>query len=75
MAEELSFAEKIRTVGLLSRGRSGPRVREGRRADGVRVKATIDELGNTTTEHATRDDRVDVALRPQTITVLRNGES
>lgn len=54
---------KLRSIGVISR-RSGPVVREGRRADGVRVKATTDELGNTTTEHATTDDRVDVTIRP-----------
>lgn len=54
--------EKLRSLGSISR-RTRPVVREGRRDDGVRVKATTDELGNTTTEHATRDDRVDVTIR------------
>jgi hypothetical protein len=56
---------KLRTVGVLGR-RSGNVVREGRRADGVRVKATTDELGNTVTEHA-RGDRQDVTIRPAAI--------
>lgn len=61
--------EKLRSIGYLGR-RTRDVVREGRRADGVRVKATTDELGNTVTEHATRDDRVDVRINaPQTIHV------
>lgn len=59
--------EKLLSLGYLSRGRTRAQVKEGRRPDGVRVKATTDEAGNTTTEHATRDDRVDVALHPETI--------
>lgn len=57
--------DKLRTVGVLGK-RSGSVVREGRRADGVRVKATTDELGNTVTEHA-KGDRQDVTIRPATI--------
>lgn len=53
--------DKLRSIGVISR-RSGPVVREGRRRDGVRVKATTDELGNTVTEHA-RGDRQDVNIR------------
>lgn len=60
--------EKLLSLGYLARGRTRDRVREGRREDGVRVKSTTDELGNTVTEHATKDDRVDVAVQPQTIT-------
>lgn len=60
--------EKIRSVGVISR-RSGPRIREGREHPETHVpfKATTDELGNTTTEHATADDRVDVQIRPQIV--------
>lgn len=61
------FADKVRSIGVISR-RSGPVVREGRRADGVRVKATTDELGNTTTEHA-KGDRQDVHIRAPLIQV------
>lgn len=61
-----TYRDKLLSIGVISR-RSRPTVREGRRADGVRVKATTDELGNTTTEHATRDDRVDVMIRPEPI--------
>jgi hypothetical protein len=46
---------------------SKPRVREGRRPDGVRIKATTDELGNTVTEHA-KGDRQDVRINAATVT-------
>lgn len=58
---------KLRSIGVISR-RSGPVVRHGRRPDGVRTKATIDELGNTVTEHAI-GDRQDVLINAPTITV------
>ncbi len=54
--------DKLLSLGYLSRGRTRDTVVEGRRPDGIRVKATTDELGNTTTEHATRDDRIDVTI-------------
>lgn len=57
--------DKMRSLGVLGK-RSGSVVREGRRADGVRVKATTDELGNTVTEHA-KGDRRDVTIRPSSI--------
>jgi len=57
---------RMRSVGVISR-RTGNVVREGRRADGVRIKATTDELGNTVTEHAVKGERQDVLLRPQTV--------
>lgn len=60
------YRDRLLSIGVISR-RSGDRIRESRRDDGIRVKATTDEAGNTVTEHATKDDRVDVALRPQTI--------
>jgi hypothetical protein len=66
------YRDKLLSVGYLSRGRTRAKVREGRRGDGTRVKATTDELGNTTTEHATRDDRVDVTVRPQTVRATRD---
>lgn len=53
---------KLRSIGYLGRGRTRDVVREGRRADGVRVKATTDQLGNTVTEHA-KGDRQDVTIR------------
>jgi len=72
------YRDKLLGIGVISR-RTRPAVREGKREDGVRVKATTDELGNTVTEHATRDDRVDVAIRPQPVRAhieeLRRGAS
>lgn len=56
---------KMRSLGVLGK-RSGVVVHEGRRPDGVRIKATTDELGNTVTEHA-KGDRQDVTIRPQPI--------
>lgn len=56
------YREKLLSVGYLPRGRTRNQVRESKRADGVRVKATTDELGNTVTEHASKDDRVDVHI-------------
>jgi hypothetical protein len=55
------FADKVRSLAVISR-RSGDRIREFRRADGVRCKATTDELNNTVTEHA-QGDRQDVLIR------------
>ena len=54
--------EKLLSIGYLGRGRSRDRVREYRRDDGVRCKATTDELGNTVTEHA-KGDRQDVLIK------------
>ncbi len=53
---------KMLSVGYLSKGVTRSRVRELRRPDGVRIKATTDELGNTVTEHA-KGDRQDVHIR------------
>lgn len=61
--------EKFRSIGVISK-RSRPTVTEGRRADGVRVKVTADETGKTI-EHATKDDRVDAIVNPQTVTLIR----
>jgi len=59
--------EKIRSIGVISR-RSGPLVREGHRSDGVRIKSTTDELGNTVTEHAV-GDRQDVLINAPSVSV------
>lgn len=59
--------EKLRSIGILGR-RTRDVVHEYRRDDGVRVKATTDQLGNTTTEHA-KGDRVDVHIRAPHIRV------
>lgn len=60
--------DKLRSLAYLGGGRTRDKVREGRRSDGVRVKATTDELGNTVTEHA-KGDRQDVMIRPATMTL------
>lgn len=69
------YRDKLLGIGIISR-RSGDRVREGRRPDGVRFKATTDELNTTVTEHAV-GDRQDVHIRPETIRInveeLRRG--
>lgn len=56
---------KLRSIAHGSRTRNI--VREGRRADGVRIKATTDELNTTVTEHA-KGDRQDVHVRPAQVT-------
>lgn len=69
------FADKVRSVGYLRGGRTRPRVREGRSHPdtGQPFKATTDELGATVTEHGTPDDRVDVHVTPQTLTMKISG--
>jgi hypothetical protein len=57
--------ERLRSIGFGSRTRNT--IREGRRDDGVRWKATTDELRTTVTEHA-KGDRQDVHLRPAPVT-------
>ena len=56
------YRDKLLSIGVISR-QTRPAVTESRRPDGVRVKATTDELGTTVTEHATCDDRVDVHIK------------
>lgn len=63
------YRDKLLSIGVIGR-RSGDRVVEGRRPDGVRVKATTDELNTTVTEHA--DDRQDVLIRPETVRLPRD---
>jgi hypothetical protein len=62
------YLDKLRSVGTISH-RSGDRVVEGHDEHGHRTKATTDEQGNTVVEHNTRDDRVDVTVRPTHIHV------
>jgi hypothetical protein len=64
--DELTFAEKVRTIGYLSGGRTRDRVREDRAADGQRRKHVTDELGNTVTQWA-RNDRQDVLIRAKPV--------
>lgn len=74
MPEELSFAEKIKTLQFATGRARDKRTREFRdEQDGHRIKVTKDEAttrGNLTVEHATKDDRVDVKIRPD-VTVNR----
>lgn len=72
MAEELSFRDKVRSLGFLPGGRTRPRITEGRThpETGVAYKTVTTEVGSTT-EHATRDDRVDAVAVPQTVRVVR----
>lgn len=54
--------EKMRSIGVISK-RTRSTVVDGRRPDGVRTKATTDELGNTVTEHNVKGDRQDVHIK------------
>lgn len=67
--DRLCFKHKART--LVFGGERTKMVKEYRDpADGHRVKVTKDDAtkrGNLTTEHATKDDRVDVLVRPDEI--------
>lgn len=62
--------DKLRSIGVLTGGRTRARVREWRSGDGERHKATTDELNNTVTQHA-RGDRQDVMIRPDTVVLRR----
>jgi hypothetical protein len=59
--------EKLRSIGIISK-RTRPTVTEGRAhpETGRPWKAVTTEAG-TVTEHATRDDRVDALVTPQTV--------
>lgn len=61
---------KLRSIGVISK-RSRPTVAEGRAhpETGKAWKAVTDEAGNTVTEHATKDDRVDALVRPESVHV------
>lgn len=67
IAERKAYRERLLSIGYMKGGRKRPKVKEYRRDDGTRVKSTTDELGNTVTEHANKDDRVDVTVRPQIV--------
>jgi len=62
------FRDKLLSIGVLSK-RSGPKVIEGRDSKGYRAKATKDELGHITVEHANPQDQVDVHIRAPHIRV------
>jgi hypothetical protein len=67
------WLERMRSVGYLSRGRTQNRVTEGRAhpESGEPFKATLDELGNTVTEHGAAgsgvSDRQDVHISAQPV--------
>lgn len=68
------FADKVRSLGVLSRGRTRDHVREGRdERTGESFKATTDQLGNTVTERSRRlsgvTDAQDVEIRAPRIRV------
>jgi hypothetical protein len=67
-AARREFHDRVASVGVLRHGRSrSTTTKDSRRSDGVRIKETVDEHGNSTIEHATKDDRVDVMIRPKTV--------
>jgi hypothetical protein len=65
--------EKLLSINVQSGGRTWrtkDQVRDFRRDDGVRCKATTDQLGNTVTLHNTGDtERQDVNIQAPTIHV------
>lgn len=70
--EELSFKDKIKTIGAIrSGGISKTRVTEYRDAsDGHRIKESVDSLGHMRREHNTPNDRVDVAVNAAAAEVI-----
>lgn len=63
VADELSFAEKVRSIGVVGL------------SNAPRVKRTVDDHGThtvTVTEHNTKDDRVDVTVAPSTVHKTRS---
>jgi hypothetical protein len=67
------FSDKIRTIGYLSRGRTGSTERTGREHpdSGKPYKAVTDEQGNIVTEHSDPGSgvscRQDVEIRPAAV--------
>lgn len=57
------FSDKIKTIGVIGR-RTRDTVTSGRTESGEPFKKTTDELGNTITEYA---ERQDVTIRPDAI--------
>ena len=64
---------KLRSLSVLSGGRTRDRVTEGRHhpESGAPWKSTENEVG-IITEHATRDNRVDAVAKVDTIRVVRD---
>lgn len=59
---------KMRSIGIISK-RTRTRYREGKQhpETGVPWKARTDSDGNTVTEHANKDNRVDVQVQAETV--------
>lgn len=58
--------DKLRSIGVLRKGRTRDRVNEGKDSEGKRWKSTTDQLGNTVTE--SHGDRQDVNIKaPQIV--------
>lgn len=75
MSDRKLDLDKLRSIGHLSRGRTRPRVREGRDSEtGDRFKSVTDELGHTVTERG--HDRQDVTInaRPAQLRAAVNKE-
>ena len=60
--------EAMRSISVLGRLPSKPRVKEWTDPASGRMKATTDELGNTVTQHA-KGDRQDVNIKPQAVSL------
>jgi hypothetical protein len=61
------YRDRLLGVGVLKRGRTRDRVRDVRAADGKIIgKRTTDQASNDVT---TYDNRQDVTLRPETVTL------
>jgi hypothetical protein len=63
-------AEHYRSLSVLGRIPSKPRVKEGKDAEGHRFKAVTDELNNTVTQR--HGDRQDVIVRPDLPDLLKS---
>ena len=73
MAEDLPFAEKIKTLQVMSRTGEGTRVRDVHTADGQLAKETRegDPDGHGYITHTeSGSDRVDVVVQPNPVRVV-----
>jgi hypothetical protein len=61
------YREKLLSVGTLKHGLSKSSVVKEDKKDGTRRKHVTDEAGNTVTEWANKQDRVDVNIRPKIV--------
>ena len=63
----------MRSIGYLGAGRSRDRVVEGRvHPESGRPYKTVTNEAGSTTEHNTKDDRVDAVARVETVRVVRD---